>query len=276
MDALSIVPGKLRLRTRGGGVQEVLEGSSHNNVHTLIGGWMPIASSPRDPIFFMYHCNIDCIWAVWNLCNANSNDPLWTDMPFKDNFLNSDGSFWSPKVSDLYDRATLGYSYGLESMAVAANTANAPRMVTLRNKFTSLFVASAPAGSSSGRNPPAGIATVTAASTGTAIAAHPFQFVIRAPEGVLESLRRTATLGSGTTLLSFLASQERAASSTRVIAFLREVSVTNPRTTMFRVFVDHSSVSVDTPVTDPPSSGRPLIGYPGVNSYGKLRSKCLY
>jgi len=36
----------------------------------------------------MHHCNIDRIWAVWNVNNQNSNDPLWTDMTFQ-KFLQS-------------------------------------------------------------------------------------------------------------------------------------------------------------------------------------------
>src|SRR6478672_12211919 len=102
--------------TTGTGTQDQLEGNAHNMVHNNIGGWMPSASSSRDPIFFMHHSNIDRIWALWNsLGNQNSPDPLWNDMPFTDNFLNTDGSFFSPKVSDLYVPEQLGYTYGLST-----------------------------------------------------------------------------------------------------------------------------------------------------------------
>jgi len=94
----------------GGGVQGIFEALAHNQIHNNIGGWMPTSASPRDPLFFMHHCNIDRIWAIWNQSFANSTDPLWTDMPFQDNFLNPDGSFWSPKVSDLLDPQALGYT----------------------------------------------------------------------------------------------------------------------------------------------------------------------
>jgi tyrosinase len=236
---------------RGGGAQGVLEGNAHNTVHNNIGGWMPTASSPRDPIFFMHHCNIDRIWAVWNLRNSNSGDTLWTDMVFPNNFLKVDGSFWSPKVSDLYDPATLGYSYGIESMAVAASTANAPKLLALRGKLTSMFAAAVPNGMSVGGGGPSGIVTVTAANPGTATPAHPLEVTITAPSGVLQSLRQTAPLGSGTALLNFSATQERAASSARVIAFLRDVMVTSPKTTVYRVFIDRGEVSGTTPITDP-------------------------
>jgi tyrosinase len=47
---------------------------------------------------------------VWNVNNQNSNDPLWTGMTFQNNFYNPDGSFYSPKVSDMYIPETLGYT----------------------------------------------------------------------------------------------------------------------------------------------------------------------
>jgi len=36
------------------GAQGILEATPHNLVHNNIGGWMPSALSPRDPIFFMH------------------------------------------------------------------------------------------------------------------------------------------------------------------------------------------------------------------------------
>jgi tyrosinase len=223
-------------------VQGVLEGNAHNNVHNNIGGWMPTASSPRDPIFFMHHCNIDRIWAVWNLQNPNSSDKLWTDMPFNNNFLNVDGSFWSPKVSDLYDPAALGYTYGLESVAVATNQASTPKLLALRGKLTSLFAATAPA---------AGVVTETVVNTATATPDHPLEITVKLPAGALQSIRRTPAAGSGTALMSFAASQEQAASGTRVIAFLRDVMATRPETTVYRVFIDRTGLTAATPIDDP-------------------------
>src|SRR4029077_12843491 len=106
------------------GAQGTLESLPHNMVHNNIGGWMPSAVSPRDPIFFMHHCNIDRIWAVWNsLGNPNSADSLWTDMQFKSNFYLPDGSDYSPLVKELYVPEALGYTYGLPAPAPAVATA---------------------------------------------------------------------------------------------------------------------------------------------------------
>ena len=41
--------------------------SSHNEVHRYIGGHMGAAMSTNDPIFWLHHCNIDRLWAMWQL-----------------------------------------------------------------------------------------------------------------------------------------------------------------------------------------------------------------
>lgn len=37
----------------------------HNVVHVWIGGDMGPGTSPNDPVFFLHHCNVDRIWALW-------------------------------------------------------------------------------------------------------------------------------------------------------------------------------------------------------------------
>jgi hypothetical protein len=40
----------------------------HNRMHTWIGGHMGNpAASPFDPIFYLHHCNIDRLWAMWQM-----------------------------------------------------------------------------------------------------------------------------------------------------------------------------------------------------------------
>lgn len=41
----------------------------HNKVHMWVGGSMEPISSPNDPIFFLHHCNVDRLWAYWQLRN---------------------------------------------------------------------------------------------------------------------------------------------------------------------------------------------------------------
>jgi hypothetical protein len=37
----------------------------HNAVHRWVGGSMEPGTSTNDPVFFLHHCNIDRLWAVW-------------------------------------------------------------------------------------------------------------------------------------------------------------------------------------------------------------------
>ena len=231
--------------TTGTGTQDELEGNAHNNVHNNIGGWMPTASSPRDPIFFMHHCNIDRIWAVWNLRNPNSKASLWRDMPFTKNFYNVDGSFWSPKVSDLFVPEDLGYTYGLSGLAVAASATPA-NVLALRDRLTTLFAA--PHLTDANGN---GITTVSVANTLTATPSQPLDISVAVPGEALKAVSQLPPLGSGVESMNFAAAQERAASGTHAIAFLRDVTVTKPQSTMYRVFIDRDNLLETTPITDP-------------------------
>ncbi len=64
--------------------EPALESLPHNAVHNLIGGTMSsVAYSPKDPIFWLHHANIDRLWGAW--CDAGNGrseppptDPYWT------------------------------------------------------------------------------------------------------------------------------------------------------------------------------------------------------
>ncbi len=43
----------------------------HNQVHVWVGGSMLEMTSPNDPVFFLHHCNIDRIWAMWQDTDPN-------------------------------------------------------------------------------------------------------------------------------------------------------------------------------------------------------------
>ena len=50
--------------------------SLHNRVHVWVGGSMSPLSSPNDPVFFLHHCNVDRLWAVWQ-----REHPAWKYKP---------------------------------------------------------------------------------------------------------------------------------------------------------------------------------------------------
>lgn len=234
---------------QGGGVQGVLESTPHNNIHNWIGGWMPTSASPRDPIFFMHHCNIDRLWSVWNAAsNQDSADPLWINMPFQKNFYNVDGSFWSPLVSDLLVPETLGYTYTAVQPALAAemSVAAPPSVLSLGDKLKILFAT--PDVKSA-----AGIKTFTTQNSEQAIAtaSKPLEISVEANRAEISAVVQRKPVSAGNELLNFNAGREQAASGTHALAFIRDVTVTRPQATMYRVFIDCDYLSPDTPVSDP-------------------------
>lgn len=250
------------------GVQGVLEGNPHNNVHNNIGGWMPSAASPRDPIFFMHHANIDRIWAVWNsLGNANSTDHLWKDMPITNNFYNVDGSFWSPVVSELAVPETLGYTYGLPPPA-ATLVAAAPMQTALQTKITTLFA------TPKANN--AGIRTFTSANSGqaSATAGKPLALPVEVDPSLMGAVIRRKAVSSGMEMLNFALAREQHASGTRALGFVREVVVTQPSNTVYRVFIDHPNPSPQTPTNDLHYVGAfGIIAHPSHGGHGDKHGK---
>lgn len=89
----------------------LLEGRPHNYIHGWISGNMGTFLSPRDPIFWLHHCNIDRLWSAWNEQHANSANPDWLNFEFPQNFYAPNGSKVDIKVSAVLDTAALGYTY---------------------------------------------------------------------------------------------------------------------------------------------------------------------
>jgi tyrosinase len=54
----------------GSGGFDDMEGDPHGFAHTSFDGWIRRASTaPRDPLFFLLHCNVDRLWATWQWFN---------------------------------------------------------------------------------------------------------------------------------------------------------------------------------------------------------------
>lgn len=63
--------------TNQGGFDE-MEIDPHGNAHTSFDGWvMDPVTAPRDPVFFLLHCNVDRLWAGWQFLNGrfDGNSP---------------------------------------------------------------------------------------------------------------------------------------------------------------------------------------------------------
>jgi tyrosinase len=113
---------------RAPGRTTALEGGPHNATHVAIGGDMGDMISPRDPIFWLHHCNVDRLWAQWTASGRrNTTSRLWTAFRFNGMFQLPQGrglAAWNVGVSDVLDHRTLDYTYpDLPAENIARNRA---------------------------------------------------------------------------------------------------------------------------------------------------------
>ncbi|MFZ1427697.1 MAG: tyrosinase family protein [Geminicoccaceae bacterium] len=127
-----------------GSTQGPLEATPHNGVHNWIGGKMVTMTSPRDPLFFLHHANVDRIWASWNAHgHANSNATNWLNFTFARNFPRPDGSLYDVKVRDI---GMTGYGYDrLDPRPAAAKAASSPAMASFTLRATDVAALAAAA-----------------------------------------------------------------------------------------------------------------------------------
>jgi tyrosinase len=86
----------------------------HNRVHRWVGGNMELNSSPNDPVFFLHHCNLDRLWAVWQQENPDGYLPQG-DGPPGQNQNDLMPPWSSVRVSAVLDHHSLGYVYDTEN-----------------------------------------------------------------------------------------------------------------------------------------------------------------
>lgn len=93
-----------------------LEGSPHNTGHVIVGlvpgppplGHMIDGLSPLDPLFWLHHCNIDRIWAEWQLA-GNSTPPFGTT--YDDHFCDAHGNSIDVEADVAIDFEAMGFNY---------------------------------------------------------------------------------------------------------------------------------------------------------------------
>ena len=114
----------------------------HNGMHNWVGGNMSApSSSPNDLIFFLHHCNIDRLWAMWQIDghegNAfypaagrppghNLNDPMWPWVGGLAGYSSNNAQtnivlpdFSSEPIqhpADVLNHRALGYAYDTEAI----------------------------------------------------------------------------------------------------------------------------------------------------------------
>ncbi|QDG76684.1 tyrosinase family protein [Labrenzia sp. PHM005] len=223
----------------GGGVSGPLEANPHNRVHCAVGGQMCSAVSARDPLFFMHHGNIDRLWALWNSQGRqNTEESLWTDMPFANNFRKMDGADYTVITGETQAYESLGYTYNLPEtsglLALAARVRPGASSTGLNDVLA-------------GRPAPEGVITQTKTNFLAATALNPLDIAVpvsasQVAAALGESPQSTETLR--------LSSQIGDAPK-QVIAILRDVPAPAADTAEYRVFVNCDYLSLEVPDTDP-------------------------
>jgi len=96
-------------------LRQQLEGSPHNSGHVVVGltatdppGHMVDGLSPLDPLFYLHHCNVDRIWAEWQL--AGNSTPSF-GVNYNGQFCDINGDLIDVEADASIDFESLGYSY---------------------------------------------------------------------------------------------------------------------------------------------------------------------
>jgi hypothetical protein len=78
----------------GNDFSENLELGNHNNGHGWVGSWMAdCQTSPRDPIFWLFHCDLDRSWALWQATRGRFGTTGANPSDYMPNDAYSAGSF---------------------------------------------------------------------------------------------------------------------------------------------------------------------------------------
>jgi tyrosinase len=208
---------------RRSGGKSALEREPHDFCHGGVDGDMAdVNTSPRDPIFYLHHCNLDRIWARWNASDKqNDSDPLWQGFTFEQNFWDTSNKLIDVKVSSLFDTLSLGYRYDnvptpVVAMAEAVRTATQGRFET---------IASAEINAEAELNTATGL---------------PVKVSSGAPEAKALDVNQTLLPES---------------TRNRVFAFINEISFPDSKKIGVRVFINHPNLTPATPSDDPHYAG---------------------
>ena len=216
---------------RANGLKGPFESGPHDHVHTTINGDMMQLISPRDPIFWLHHCNIDRIWDHWNsLGRANTSDNLWRTFAFNGQFFNPSGAngttAYNTTVAAVLDILSLGYRYTLPRFNVAVT-------VALLNKFIN-------PGDPVERIPLTwgAAAKINVATVAQGKLAPPQKIKFTNAIESFQRLNLTATVA------------KQAQASSRIMLFIRNAEKPAEGNVDVRVFVNHPNPTADTSVRD--------------------------
>ncbi|MGI0011147.1 MAG: tyrosinase family protein [Nitrosopumilaceae archaeon] len=98
-------------------------GQIHNRVHVWVGGSMMATTSPNDPVFFLHHCNVDRLWAIWQSMHPTEGYLPVSGGPLGHN-LNDPMLPWGSTATpaSVLNISSLGYSYDNMSPSTGSTT----------------------------------------------------------------------------------------------------------------------------------------------------------
>jgi tyrosinase len=193
------------------GGSALLERTPHDQIHVWIGGDMRTFMSPLDPIFWLHHCNIDRLWAVWNAPpqgHGNTSDAHWTDFQL---------SPFNRLVGSLEDITQLGYTY--DTLAQPQPVQSSP-LPPLLDMATRRFELMEPRVASLGREE---------------------SFSVQTPQSALP-------LAAQAVLAEDVAAAD---GGPKVLAIVRDVEEPQDPQVTVNVFLNCPYLSAETPVSDP-------------------------
>ncbi len=99
-----------KLQSDKKGYRGTLEAGPHNKVHATIQGDMGAFISPRDPIFWLHHCNVDRLWEIWRAqVVLNKGEPLPSEVRKADGSVDAAADVLFPGRGYWKDHALDGF-----------------------------------------------------------------------------------------------------------------------------------------------------------------------
>lgn len=100
--------------------EAVIEPRPHNNVHNLIGGAMAsVKISPRDPIFWVHHANVDRLWVAWLQAGGGRSQPAIKNSYWSGSFQYGTAVASMPRTWTASTTTYLGYQYDNQALPTA-------------------------------------------------------------------------------------------------------------------------------------------------------------
>lgn len=100
------------------GLRKSMESRLHNRAHDWVGGSMLSLSSPNDPAFWLHHCNVDRLWALWQskffglpYLPPSGTSGVWPGHCLDDPMPPWDGGSSPPTPHSVLDHRALGYQF---------------------------------------------------------------------------------------------------------------------------------------------------------------------